>query len=103
MKMILGRNRIDVIARTVVLGWLLFSSAGRLAAAVRDPASGYTPGPMLERFLEGPMADVDEIVFAVRVPGRDHWYVTFGNYSDHSTKPRDLCFKEQDVVLWGYV
>ena len=30
------------------------------------------------------MNGVDEIVFAVRVPGRDHWYVTFGNYADHS-------------------
>ena len=24
---------------------------------------------------------VDEIVFAGRVPGRDHWYVSFGYYS----------------------
>ena len=39
---------------------------------------------MLKRFLDGPMKGVDEIVFAVRVPGRDHWYVTFGNYADHS-------------------
>ena len=49
--------------------------------------SGYTPGPILARFLEGPMSELDEIVFAVRVPGRDHWYVTFGNYADHSESP----------------
>ncbi len=39
------------------------------------------PGKMLERFLEGPMADVEEIVFAVRVGGFDHWYANFGYYS----------------------
>jgi hypothetical protein len=58
---------------------------------------------MLKRFLDGPMAGVSEIVFAVRVPGRDHWYVTFGNYSDHSdSPPKALGFKFQDGVYWGY-
>jgi hypothetical protein len=67
------------------------------------PALVYTPGPMLQRFLKGPMAGIDEIVFAVRVPGRDHWYVTFGNYADHSlTPPQQLGFKFQDGVYWGY-
>jgi hypothetical protein len=28
---------------------------------------------MLQKFLDGPMAEVDEIIFAVRVPGRDHY------------------------------
>ena len=37
------------------------------AAAARTP--GFTPGPMLQRFLDGPMKGVDEIVFAVRVSG----------------------------------
>ena len=67
------------------------------------PAEGFTRTPMLKRFLEGPMKGVDEIVFAVRVPGRDHWYVTFGNYSDHSeTPPQKLGFKFEDGVYWGY-
>jgi hypothetical protein len=58
---------------------------------------------MLQRFLAGTMAGIDEIVFAVRVPGRDHWYVTFGNYSDHSlTPPQQLGFKFEDGVYWGY-
>ena len=30
------------------------------------------PGPILSRFLDGPMKGVEEIVFAVRVPGHDH-------------------------------
>ena len=46
---------------------------------------------------------MDEIVFAVRVPGRDHWYVTFGNYSDHSPSPAQaLGFKKEEGVYWGY-
>jgi len=48
------------------------------------------PGPMLKRFLDGPMKGVEEIIFAVRVPGRDHWYVTFGNYADRSEYPQRL-------------
>ncbi|MBN1345609.1 MAG: hypothetical protein JXQ73_23155 [Phycisphaerae bacterium] len=36
---------------------------------------------LLEQFLHGPLAGVDEIVFAVRVPGNDHWYANFGYYS----------------------
>ncbi|MFC1805907.1 hypothetical protein ACFL09_02880 [Planctomycetota bacterium] len=60
----------------------------------------YRPGPMLSRFLKEPMAGVEEIVFAVRVPGRDHWYVTFGNYSDDYNKAR--AFKFEDGVYWGY-
>ena len=64
---------------------------------------GFTPGPMLKRFLDGPMAGVNEIVFAVRVPGRDHWYVTFGNYADHSdSPPKALGYKFEEGVYWGY-
>jgi len=68
--------------------------------APKPPRGGYAPGPLLRRFLDGPMKGVDEIVFAVRVPGRDHWYVTFGNYSDGAQKAR--AFKFQDGVYWGY-
>jgi len=38
--------------------------------------------PLLARALAGPMAGVDEIVFAVRQPGKDgHWYANFGYYA----------------------
>ena len=67
------------------------------------PAQGFQQTPMLKRFLDGPMKNVDEIVFAVRVPGRDHWYVTFGYYADHSDSPaKDRGFKFEDGVYWGY-
>ncbi len=66
------------------------------------PLPGTKPG-VLDELLKGPMKDVEEIVFAVRVPGRDHWYVTFGNYSDHSESPAQrLGFKKEDGVYWGY-
>jgi len=55
--------------------------------------SGYSPGPMLQRFLEGPMAGVDEIIFATRPRGKDpHWYVTFANYADRSREPQRYTF-----------
>ena len=66
------------------------------------PPKSFTPGPMLRRMLDGPMKSVDEVVFSVRIPGRDHWYVTFGNYSDHSTYPKERGFKFEDGVHWGY-
>lgn len=37
---------------------------------------------LLEDALKGPMAGVEEIIFAVRAPGTDHWYVNFGYYAD---------------------
>jgi len=96
-----GRVFLVVVVTAVVAGCLPFVGDGRMAWA--EPAPGFRSGPMLERFLEGPMADVDEIIFAVRVPGRDHWYVTFGNYADHSENPAQrLGFKKEDGVYWGY-
>ncbi|MEI7728300.1 MAG: hypothetical protein WCO56_01960 [Verrucomicrobiota bacterium] len=60
------------------------------------------PGPLLKQMLAGPLKDTEEIVFAVRVPGRDHWYVTFGNYADYSEEAQTLGFKKEDGVYWGY-
>jgi len=39
---------------------------------------GFTPGALLKSMLKGDLQEVDEIIFAVRVPGRDHWYANFG-------------------------
>ena len=44
-------------------------------------------GPVLAGGLRGPMAKVDEIVFAVRVSMTDHWYVNFGYYSNAPDRP----------------
>ena len=39
-----------------------------------DTAAPRTPGPLLSRFLDGPLKDVQEIVFAVRGAVGSHWY-----------------------------
>ena len=73
------------------------------APALAGPTPGFKSGPMLQKFLKTSLSDVEEIIFAVRVPGRDHWYVTFGNYADHSESPaKRLGFKYEDGVYWGY-
>ncbi|MBN2021558.1 MAG: PD40 domain-containing protein [Pirellulales bacterium] len=72
-------------------------------AAAPPPAPGFHAGPMLARFLAGPMAGAEEIVFAARVSGHDHWYVNFGNYSCDYGDPAKLAFSKDDQgVLWGY-
>ncbi len=44
-------------------------------------ASDPKPGKLLAEMLAGPMRHIDEIVFAVRRMGFDHWYANFGYYS----------------------
>ncbi len=77
-------------------------ATGARAEQVQASPGTWKPGPLLQKMLAGPLSNVEEIVFAVRVPGRDHWYVTFGNYSDDSQYPRALGFKFEDGVYWGY-
>ncbi|MDR2642521.1 MAG: hypothetical protein LBC74_06985 [Planctomycetaceae bacterium] len=67
----------------------------KLRQGIRKP-------PMLERMLTAQMKEVESIVFAIRIPGRDHWYVTFGNYSGAQHEPKQLAWKEEDGLLWGY-
>ena len=45
------------------------------------PAEPTTESPqLLHHALNGPMAGVEDVIFAVRAPGRDHWYANFGYY-----------------------
>ena len=67
----------------------------RLHTGVRKP-------PVLEQMLAGPMSHVEHIIFAIRIPGRDHWYANFGNYSGPQAEPRELAWKEEDGLLWAY-
>jgi hypothetical protein len=67
------------------------SLAFDLPAAAAE-AAAYQPGPLLQSMLDGDLRGVDEIVFAVRVPGRDHWYVNFGYYSCDYGPPADHAF-----------
>ena len=62
----------------VVVGLLL--SALAFGAVAADAPS---EPELLKSFREGPMAEVEEIIFAVRQPGKDgHWYANFGYYAD---------------------
>ncbi len=76
-------------------------AAGARSAPAEPPGR---PGGLLARMLEGPLGDVEEIVFAVRVSGRDHWYVNFGYYScDYGPGPERSFGKYADgVSLRGY-
>jgi len=73
--------------------------------------TGTRQPPMLEKMFAGPMKDVEHIIFAIRIPGRDHWYVTFGNYCGFIEErkngpwhddPVRVAWKEEDGLLWGY-
>ena len=79
---------------------LLLAAAFLPGAAIAGQPPAYRPGPMLQRFLKGPMAGADEIIFASRPSGRDHWYVNFAYYSDKVNKSRS--WSESDGVIWGY-
>ena len=67
---------------------IFLASAGAFAAAA--PGLDATPAarsPMLARSLDGPMAGVEEIVFAVRGVGTDgHWYANFGHHVSGADK-----------------
>jgi len=75
-----GKKWCVVIERSAFLIAAL-SSFSLLVVAARAAPPG---GPLLAAALEGPMSDVEEIVFAVRAPGRDgHWYANFGYWASN--------------------
>ena len=60
-------------ARVLLLGFLfgvLFEANLSLADETLDPIPATVAIP--QELLDGPLADVEEIIFAVRVSGRDH-------------------------------
>ena len=63
--------------------WLLLGAAVSSAATGpgAPPRTERAPGPLLNRFLAGPMRGVDEILFAVRVSMGSHWYENFAYYA----------------------
>ena len=70
------------VVRTVGVWLMVFAVLGPArhagsATPLREPE----PGELLRTMLDGPLAGVQEIVFAVRVAGWDHWYANFGHYA----------------------
>ncbi len=43
-------------------------------------------GKLLKVLLDGPLSEVDDVVFAMRVSMNDHWYVSFGYYCNEPDK-----------------
>jgi len=80
-----AENRFGCFVVSVTLAFLMAAqvcSAGP-SAKKADPA----PPELLAKFSAGPMADVQEIVFAVRKPGTDgHWYANSGHYADDENR-----------------
>lgn len=71
----------DLTIMLVLFAFLAFHASPVCAARLE-----HRPGKLLQSMLNGPMAEVDEIVFATRVSGKDHWYVNFGYYCDNPTR-----------------
>jgi len=73
------RRLIQVTCATLLV--LCFAAPTVVAADQTEAQQEYKPGPLVKSMLDGPLAGNEDIVFAVRVSGRDHWYVNFGYYS----------------------
>jgi hypothetical protein len=91
-----GGRRLALTLASAAAAGLLLCGWGSLtpAAPKNNPAASSAPGPrndapgpLLTRFLEGPMAGSEEIIFAERVSMKDHWYVNFGYYSNDPNRP----------------
>jgi len=95
-----NRHTFSLIASVLVPSLLVVSTAWGDDAG----DSNYQPGPLLRKSLDGPMDGTDEIVFAERISGRDHWYVTFGYYSCQEGPAANLGFGQypDGKVVRGY-
>lgn len=62
---------------------LVFWGANLAGAILAAIASDAAEPPLLQRFLEGPMRGVEDVVFAARGvnPTDGHWYANFGYYA----------------------
>ncbi|MFO7901928.1 MAG: hypothetical protein R6U98_04660 [Pirellulaceae bacterium] len=57
---------------------------------------------LLQRALDGPLAGCEEIVFAQRVPGRDHWYGNFGHYCETESRYAEVALIKQDGNYYAF-
>jgi hypothetical protein len=60
------------------------------------------PGPLLREVLAGPMATNDEIVFAQRVSGNDHWYGNFGHYCETESPYTSRALIKTDEMRYAF-
>jgi len=58
---------------------------------------------ILKQWLDdGTLDGAEEIVFCMRIHGKDHWYANFAYYSADMPIPRQKYLKEEDGLLWAY-
>ncbi len=71
-----------------VLLVISLATAFQAVAASPTPTDDTVVMPsLLDEFSKGPVARVDQIIFAVRKPGTDgHWYANFGHYADDENR-----------------
>ena len=82
------------VCATVLIGLLGSRTVGSDAPATVQAGSK----TILRSALDGPMAGCDEIVFAQRVSGNDHWYGNFGHYCETESPYTDRAIiKEGDM------
>jgi len=86
---VFARRRFVLLTATIVgvLAGLHARPDATAQAAPPTANNAVRSGSLLSEALEGPMAGVDEIIFAVRAPGRDgHWYANFGYHSSNENQ-----------------
>ena len=78
--------KIKTVARQrQIIGVLLIAVCSIFVGVLTPSAQGQPK--LLEDFLTGPMAEVDEIIFACRqLNYHPHWYANFGYYADSAKR-----------------
>ncbi len=93
----MNRTFVRIVTWAVACTCLLACRSSQAVAGKKVPERGCTDG-LAERMLAGPLRDVEEVVFAVRGPGREwHFYGNFGYKCDSTRRvmygggPGKLC------------
>lgn len=97
-----GENSITI--RLDGQSWILYDYVALSTRLQAPKPIAPEPRDLLTEFRKGPMAGVEEIVFAVRQPGKDgHWYANFGYYSNTQLKETyfDRYAKEGKRLTYG--
>ena len=64
-----------------------------------EPGSDST---LLRDALDGPLRDCDEIIFAQRVSGNDHWYGNFGHYCETQSQYADRAVTKEGEMRYAF-
>ena len=59
-------------------------------------------GPVCADALDGPLRDCEEIIFAQRVSGNDHWYGNFGHYCETESQYADRAITKEGDMRYAF-